>query len=425
MDILLSFPVKGSGIPKDKISNDWKKIVDILIKKKLLIKNKKEDNLLLDQMRNKGSFNHQGRISLMYFIPTNTCNLACTYCFVRTDLESNPMNMSRSIAKKAVRYFFQHSKGVKRRKIIFYGGEPLLNPNAIFVASDEAMRLDGEQNNRSKLQLSLITNGTLITPDIAGKIASRNISVSVSIDGPERINDKYRKTISGGTSFQNAIRAIKTLRDVGVNPSISCTITPFSLNQWDEVLDFIVNKIKVKGLGFNLLLPSNDSNYTKVTYTDLFDPTKAILEAFGIFRNRGIYEDRVMRRVTPFVNKKFHYKDCLGVGGQIVVSPDGSVGPCQGFLGQNKYFPLNIERDYDFPIYSNPLFQEWTKRFPLNMDECVDCAAISICGGGCPLAALREGGSIWNIDNRICYQVKPIHEWLMWDLFEKTNAKLV
>lgn len=121
----------------------------------------------------------------------------------------------------------------------------------------------------------------------------------------------------------------------------------------------------------------------------------------------------------------------MGVGGQIVVTPNGRVGPCQVYLGvdDEKYFPLDIRRlaakgdqISSADIYSDPLFGEWCQRFPLNMSQCADCSAISVCGGGCPYAAAVTGGSIWQIDERVCHQAKTIFEWMIWDTYENAKA---
>ena len=145
-------------------------------------------------------------------------------------------------------------------------------------------------------------------------------------------------------------------------------------------------------------------------------PVEALLRSHARFRIEGIHEDRVMRRVKAFTQRKFRFTDCPGVGQQIAVAPDGSMGPCQGLLGSHEYFPLHVERDIDRSPFEHPLFAEWTRRTPLNFPECLECPAIAVCGGGCPLAPLRDRGSIWEVDERVCEQVKPIHEWLVWQL---------
>ncbi len=122
-----------------------------------------------------------------------------------------------------------------------------------------------------------------------------------------------------------------------------------------------------------------------------------------------------MRKLKPFVEETIHLKDCGAIGNQIVVAPDGSIGPCHGFLYNKKYFHNSISTYNEISI--NPDFIEWSKRFPLNMDECKDCVAIGICGGGCPYQAYVSKGSIWELDERMCKHNKMFLEWAIWDVF--------
>jgi radical SAM protein with 4Fe4S-binding SPASM domain len=94
-------------------------------------------------------------------------------------------------------------------------------------------------------------------------------------------------------------------------------------------------------------------------------------------------------------------------------------------LDDEKFFPLDV-RELAMKgsklsakdIYSNPLFGEWCQRFPLNMHQCADCIAISVCGGGCPYASDMTDGSIWEIDKRVCHQAKNILDWMVWETYE-------
>ncbi|KAF1084792.1 hypothetical protein SPSYN_01962 [Sporotomaculum syntrophicum] len=110
----------------------------------------------------------------------------------------------------------------------------------------------------------------------------------------------------------------------------------------------------------------------------------------------------------------------------IVISPSGLIGPCQAFLGINEFFPYSVDQMHakleqinsDYLYNESDLFSEWRQRFPLNMKDCIDCYAISICGGGCPYAAYVNHSSIWEIDDRICHQAKQIFEWMIWDAYQ-------
>ena len=56
------------------------------------------------------------------------------------------------------------------------------------------------------------------------------------------------------------------------------------------------------------------------------------------------------------------------------------------------------------------------------MEQCYDCEAIALCGGGCPASAELRTGSRWNIDDRICPHSKLSLEWLIWDTYKNMNT---
>jgi len=60
-----------------------------------------------------------------------------------------------------------------------------------------------------------------------------------------------------------------------------------------------------------------------------------------------------------------------------------------------------------------PIFPKKHHRFPMKMSECADCFAISVFGGGCLYAAQVTHGSIWTVDERVCFQAKTILEWML------------
>lgn len=55
------------------------------------------------------------------------------------------------------------------------------------------------------------------------------------------------------------------------------------------------------------------------------------------------------------------------------------------------------------------------------MEECKNCPALGICGGGCPFNAYQQEKNIWALDKRFCIHAKMTLEWLIWDLYQNSK----
>lgn len=369
----------------------------------------------------------------MYLLMTTTCNFRCKYCFIEDDQRHlKPYFMDTDIAEKALTVWAKLSKKSNQATITFYGGEPLLNPKVTFFALRFLRQVEAEGVFTNKVRATLLTNGSLIDSKAIRVFQETRPNIGVSIDGPQALHDAGRVDEHGHGTFDVVLAGYKRLQDAGLKPSVSCTLSGFTIPHMDEIVDFIIDDLRPKGVGFNLLLP-RIGKQIECAEMDHDSAVHELIRAFRRLREAGIYEDRMMRRIRPFIEQRPHLKDCMGVGGQLVVTPTGRIGPCQAFMGvdDKKYFPLDVRQLAEksdllssATIYAEPLFDEWRHRFPLNMSQCADCFAISVCGGGCPYAAAVTNGCIWGTDQRICFQAKTILKWMIWDTYEHMRRAL-
>jgi sulfatase maturation enzyme AslB (radical SAM superfamily) len=61
----------------------------------------------------------------------------------------------------------------------------------------------------------------------------------------------------------------------------------------------------------------------------------------------------------------------------------------------------------------------------LDDDVCIECPAITICGGGCAYDSyIANQGNFKKIDKRVCEYELNILDYLIWDLFENIKDKV-
>ncbi len=135
---------------------------------------------------------------------TNQCNLSCQYCYefgedkVATP-DGKPKFMDIETAKAAVNFLLEQSTGRDTIHITFFGGETLMNfpllKQVVGYATDQATA------QGRKIDFSLTTNATLLTPQIIEFLSDNHIGVTVSMDGPAELHDKLRVFANGRGSY--------------------------------------------------------------------------------------------------------------------------------------------------------------------------------------------------------------------------------
>ena len=368
------------------------------------------------------------KIDVMYLLLSDQCNFKCTYCFVEKPIPKGYTfsNMSVNTARAAIMGFeaiLRKQSSIDKYNssspsIIFYGGEPLLNIETFKFAIKYIQ--DCKRNGKlpDKTQISVVTNGSRIDSELTNFIKNFEISISVSIDGFESLHDKARISQEETGTFQDALNGYKLLQGSGISPSISCTIGEHNVDKIPEINRWFVEDLGVKGLGYNLpMYDLENPNVNEIVERG----ADQLIECYEFNRKHGVYEDRIMRKVNSFVNKKIHINDCAGCGNQLVIAPNGDVGICHAYVGSKKYFNLSVEELADFEPKNDKSFIEWSRRSPINTPECQNCSALGICGGGCPYSAEIKCGSIWGVDERYCKHSLKSLDWLIWDLYSNSS----
>jgi len=246
-----------------------------------------------------------------------------------------------------------------------------------------------------------------------------NVSVSISLDGTKRINDVMRITQNGDGIYNKIIKGINLLNKSKVPFGISCTISNHNIKHLKEGVDHFI-KLGAKSIGFNILL---HSRYSTTPLIPLATLNNKLIEASEKVNKLGFYEDRIQRKIKAF-NGSPRFKDCGGVGNQIIFFPDGNIGICEAYLCNRGAIIGNIKNTKVAEIEKSSRLKYWTKRYPLNMEECIYCHALGICGGGCPFnAETLSKKDIYQRDKPFCAHTEKTLNWLLKKSIEEKTGK--
>jgi uncharacterized protein len=144
------------------------------------------------------------------------CNLNCNYCYVFKHSDQSWKTLPPFISTQTVILFTNRLRDyinevkIKNIYVVFHGGEPLLIGESILLEYADIIR-EGLRG-LAKVELSLQTNGVLLSDKFLKEAKKRNIGISLSVDGPKGVHDKNRKMHNGAGSFDSVMRGIEKLQ---------------------------------------------------------------------------------------------------------------------------------------------------------------------------------------------------------------------
>lgn len=310
--------------------------------------------------------------------------------------------MPDSVAQAALQYFLGVSKHVKQPWITFYGGEPLLHARLIRSSVEwiEAHKERGRVYN-----YALTTNGTMLAGWVADFLVQHDFDVTVSLDGPQSVHDRNRKTMRGQGTFETIVRNLRALRDkypdyypVRIRFN-TVTTSPYDYQQLDtffrdsDLFD-VTTGTKVSGLArggtFSQTLspPEERRNVLGITELeerffrrcvrgDIATPESEMEERLP----KAIFEpsitDVYIRQAAKHLPKTFHPGGiCVPGERRLFVSADGRFYPCEKVNHNCDSFDIgSVTTGVDVDkVWS--LIQHYTR---LTRHECRDCWACRMC----------------------------------------------
>jgi len=114
---------------------------------------------------------------------TNACNMACRYCAVTVN-QGPKSTLDWGTLKKGLDYFLTAVPDAD--EVTFSGGEPLIRFDLLKSA------LSHLNSQRRKPQVTVYTNGTLLTAESLKVLSDFGARVIISVDGNAQANDRDR-----------------------------------------------------------------------------------------------------------------------------------------------------------------------------------------------------------------------------------------
>lgn len=321
---------------------------------------------------------------------TSRCNLQCTYCFHR----SSPADTGKELSTEEWLSFFDELGRCAVMEVTIGGGEP-------FIRKDLKDLINGIIKNR--MRYSILSNGGLITREMANFIAStgRCNSVQISIDGSNpAIHDKFR----GTGSFDGAIRGITTLQSSGIKVTSRVTITRYNIDDLENIAELLLDTI---GMDF---ISTNSVCHLGRARTHEDEVTLSVEEQCRAMENLMLlarkYKNRIIATAGPLAQVRSYQEmesarlegrtlpgrgyltGCGCMWSKMAVRPDGVMVPC-GMLSHIELGRIN-QVHLSEVWQSHPDFIRLRNRYTIPLttfDSCRACEYIMTCTGNCPASS--------------------------------------
>jgi uncharacterized protein len=349
-------------------------------------------------------------LSTMVLNVTSQCNLSCAYCYeygedkiVETANGRLPKWMSEETARESVDFLLRESG--QSAHLTFFGGETLMNfrvlKTAVAYAKTRAAELGKD------IDFSLTTNATLLKPEIIEFLAEHNFGVTISIDGPPDIQNRFRVFQNGGGSYDLVAPKIRALlarhrsRPIGAR----VTLTRETLDV-RRIYDHLTKEIGFWEVGFAPVTSAPGRSYAfgedgfehvLAAFRDLAqDYRDAALEG----RHHGFSNVReTLEEIHKGANKAW---PCGAGFGLLGVSTAGDVALCHRFAGSDEHrlgsVRDGIDRDAQRAFLESHHIDHKT--------DCRTCWARPLCAGGCYHEAHTRQGTTLRPNLHYCEWIR-------------------
>ncbi len=366
------------------------------------------------------------------------CNLGCTYCYAgggdyglcqplpgspnvtiriagdNIPTRQAPENQLQMSPDMAIRIIDVLPKKVgSLGKIMFFGGEPTLNLDAIEAVCDHLSGQYREGRIADLPTYSMVTNATRVTDRFIRMVNQYRIRVTVSIDGPQEVTNAQRLTKGGRGAYPQIRRGIeRLLRESTLPIQYEATYTKEHVKRGLTIRDVLEYMRQEFGLtvGTLSLYAGPTDNPLSLSPEERFSGNPHKMEELVEYLFCSLIEDdnplgmevvvnllaRLIQRTSP------NYVCPVGLN-IFAVTPSGDVYPCQMFVGHENFNMGNV---------LDPAFGHDTEQFRrvhamfagLNKAEnpkCRRCWVQDFCQG-CVGAQFLCGGDTWEMDADHC-----------------------
>ena len=317
-------------------------------------------------------------IKLIYFKPTNYCNVGCSHCYLTGKQRSDFYFMDKKdldiIYDKLENYFKKHFYK-SRPYLTLHGGEPLL---VSFEILEYFFQKFNEYNISVQTSLFPLFDKSYEERKKYYELFKKyNVKVSTSYDffGVRKYKRSYEK-------FDKVfLEIVKELNKENLQPYMMFTITKKMQGKEKEVYEWLLKNYKLfSGISYEEYNEYNTFN--RFLYLTNKEIAEMLIKFYELDKENNFKIFPFFKFIKQLIqNNRIMCYSCQEEN--LVIFPDGNTSSCYTRNGLETFG--NIYKQPLEEILRNKKRLEWIILGKNNLEICKDCEFKNICNGGCPL----------------------------------------
>lgn len=209
---------------------------------------------------------------LLVLQPTTFCNIDCRYCYLP---DRNAKNiMTHDVLRRVLTHLSEDEVFGQRVEILWHAGEPLTLGVDYYREAQEIIEECIPDDIR--VTQTIQTNATLINARWCKLFEEGRYNIGISLDGPQEIHDRSRRSRADGGTFNSVLRAISILQDNKIDFYVICVLSLASLADPDAILG-LAKRLHISRVCFNI------EETEGIHHSDLLDNRRVTDLARGFF----------------------------------------------------------------------------------------------------------------------------------------------
>jgi len=329
-----------------------KQLINDMLRFKFFFKTKKEfeEHSFFHKIK---KMEEKFNILTVYIHLTQKCNLQCSYCYNKQNL-----NQWEELSKLEWFKIIDALKNMGVREFIFTGGEPLIRDDLFDI-----LKYTKQEDN----SIELLTNGTLLKDENV-KVLKFVDQVIISLDTIDKVsNDKHRKNSKNYNILDNLHNIPKEYSNKIVIRSV---ITKENQMYIEETKNYVEN---ILGFQFTsiIFIPNNLNEVDLVPEIIIDD----------------VDEECKMKFSNKIMN-------CGACSKEIAINSNGDIYPCQNLIKKEFLLTNILHENWLEELKNSYITKQFMQLDVRNIEKCKDCSLKFVCGGGCRAIAYNVYGDL-------------------------------